>query len=361
MRPPWTWSRWPIEPLAPASEDSASARPCFVHLVRKANGIGMLREFAEAHRGHAPGVDHELVFLMKGFASPRDARPYLAEVEDLKANVQYFPDRRFDLGVYFAAAARLRRDRYCFMNSNGRPQVDGWLAMLDAALARPDVGQVGATGSWGSQHSWLRYSMGLPSAYRGLMPPAPLARKLLTDIELERYGKDRRSIVDSVRGRLRTIVRIPEELLGFEPFPTHHLRPASFMISHARMMELRMFVVRNKMDTYAIESGRDSITRQLQRLGLTSLVVDRSGSVYTPDNWYLSRTFCQGEQEGLLVADNQSAYYANGDLARRRLLATFAWGPAADPVAPASSGAEASGDGQGVTFDKEDRSVTRSG
>jgi hypothetical protein len=331
MRPPWTWSHRPLALPEQLLGEGTGDRPCLVHLVREVNGPGALRAFAAALRAHPPGIEHELVLAMKGFASSAAARPYLEEVEDLAPQVLFFPDRRFDLGVYFATAARLRRERYCFVNSNGRPLVDGWLAKLDAALDRPGVGQVGATGSWASQHSWLTYSMGLGSAYRGLMPPPSVARKLLLDIELEKHGRERRSLAQAVRARLQTLLQVPEEIFGFEPFPTHHLRPNTFMIAHATLRELRLFVVLNKMDTYTLESGRESITRQLQRLGLTSLVVDRAGAAYTPERWDRSRTLWQGEQEGLLVADNQTLYYTNGDPARRRLLSVFAWGARAAP------------------------------
>jgi hypothetical protein len=331
MRPVWAWTRRPLRRLEPVREDGSAGGPCLVHLVRKVEGTGPLREFGQALRAHPPGTEYELVLAMKGFSSPQDALPHLRAVADLEPRVMFFPDRRFDLGVYFAAAARLRRDRYCFVNSNGRPLVDGWLAKLDAALSGPGVGQVGVTGSWASQHSWLTYSMGLPSAYRELMPPVQVARRLLLDVELDRYGKARRSLSESARARLRTLVRVPEELLAFDAFPTPHLRPNTFMISHAALSELCLFVVMSKMDTLALESGRRSITSQLRRLGLTSLVVDRDGAVYRPERWHRSRTLWQGQQEGLLVADNQTRHYADGDDARREILSTFAWGAAADP------------------------------
>ena len=95
----------------------------------------------QALRAHPPGVACELVLAMKGFTSPAAGRPYLDEVADLAPETLFFADRGFDLGVYFAAAARLRRDRYCFVNSFSRPLVDGWLAKLDAALVRPGVGR----------------------------------------------------------------------------------------------------------------------------------------------------------------------------------------------------------------------------
>src|SRR5580698_10656189 len=164
MRTPWDWGRKPLR--LPATAQGSDGPPCVIHLVRAVNGIDSLREFAAALRAHPPGVEHELVLAMKGFASRAEAAPYIEETSDLAPRVEFFPDVGLDLGLLFAAVARLRRNRYCFINSHTRPAVAGWLAKLDAALALPDVGMVGATGSWLSSHSWLTYSIGLPSFYR---------------------------------------------------------------------------------------------------------------------------------------------------------------------------------------------------
>ena len=314
-----------------AQEADLTAGPCLVHLVREVNGLRPLREFAAALREHPPGIDHELVLAMKGFTSTGSARPYLKEVEDLAPRVVFFPDRGLDLGVYFATADLLRRERYCFVNSNGRPLVTGWLAKMDAALQPPGVGQVGATGSWASQRSWLMYSMGLPSAYRGLMPSPQVARRQMLGMELERHKIEQRSLADRVRTRARTLAGVPEGLLGVERFPAHHIRPNAFMIKHSALTGLELFVVRNKTDTSSLEVGRRSITRQLQEMGLTSLVVDSAGAAYEPDRWDRSCTLYQGDQQGLLVADNQTHFYAHGDEERRSVLSTIAWGPRANP------------------------------
>lgn len=66
-------------------------------------------------------------------------------------------------------------------------------------------------------------------------------------------------------------------------------------------------------------------------LTTSSLVVDSLGATYDAEHWDRSCTFYQGEQDGLLVADNQTLFYTNGDADRRRLLSTLAWGPHADP------------------------------
>lgn len=90
-------------------------------------------------------------------------------------------------------------------------------------------------------------------------------------------------------------------------------------------------ITNNKTVAYALEAGPQSITRQVERLGLCVLVVDRDGSVYGPQAWPESMTFRQGDQEGLLVADRRTLEYERGDVAQRRLMAATSWGPSADP------------------------------
>ena len=342
MVPPWAWRRTPLElPEAPPEVGGADP-PCVVHLVREVNGLGSFHAFARALRAHPPGIACELVLAMKGFTTRAQAAPYLEEAADLAPKDLFFLDRGLDLGVYLALAARLRRDRYCFVNSHSRPLVDGWLAKLDAALARPGVGQVGASGSWASAHSWVKRQAGLPSTYSGLLPPRRLVRELAMEIQLEAASTEggapppngRPARISTTQLRLRSVPRVPRELIEFEPFPAPHLRTNVFMIRHAALRELDLSLVCNKTDAHVLESGRESITAQLKRIGSSSLVVDRAGDVHHPERWDRSRTFWHGEQEQLLVEDNQTLCYARGTFARRSLLSTLAWGVNADPRPP---------------------------
>jgi hypothetical protein len=132
--------------------------------------------------------------------------------------------------------------------------------------------------------------------------------------------------------RLRTLAEAPSQTLPFEPFPAYHVRTNGFMLRRERLQALALGAVRDKRDAYLLENGRHSITRQLQRQGLRTLVVDCNGASYDHGEWQRSCTFWQRDQERLLVADNQTRAYAEADDDRRRLLAGFAWGADADPT-----------------------------
>jgi hypothetical protein len=301
-----------------------------VHLVWGPLGPAPLRSFLKTYRGHAPGLEHELVMLFNGVTEGQ--RPALMrELEGPECRVVDLPDPVQDLVAYAQAAERLENERLCFLNSYSEILVDGWLAAFARALDRPAAGMVGATGSWASFHSGVLNSLLLPNPYRGVVPERSVALKQLQEIELELSGGTRRSLARSVLATLRTLPPMPERLLRFEGFPAEHLRTNAFMVERALFSELRIPAFSKKKDAYALESGRHSITRQVQRLGLRTSVVARDGAVYEPRDWPRSYTLWQGDQEGLMVADNQTRSYANGGLDRRRLLATYAWGSEADP------------------------------
>jgi hypothetical protein len=86
-----------------------------------------------------------------------------------------------------------------------------------------------------------------------------------------------------------------------------------------------------KTDVYRLESGRESLTAQIRDMGLAAFVVGRDGCAYARDQWPASRTFWQGAQENLLIADNRTEDYQLGDTEARAALSRYAWGQDADP------------------------------
>ena len=81
-----------------------------------------------------------------------------------------------------------------------------------------------------------------------------------------------------------------------------------------------------KLILSGFESGRESISRRIASRGLDLIVVGRDGRGFFPDEWSISRTFRTGEQENLLVADNQTRSFTYADKKTRILLSQYAWG-----------------------------------
>ncbi|MGA8364102.1 MAG: hypothetical protein WB709_06245 [Solirubrobacteraceae bacterium] len=325
-----------------------------VHLVWGPLGTGPLHEFLASYRRHYAGVEHELVVLLNNVPDPLPAE-FDAALEGIEHRLLRTPEPVQDLAAYVHAAERLEHRRLCFLNSYSTILAPGWLAKLDHALDQPRAGLVGATGSWASLHSAVLNAFLLPNPYRRVVPPRSIAREQMREIELELDAArapegsvptagelPRRTLSGSVLSTLRSFRPMPEQLLRFAPFPAYHVRTNAFMLDRSMFATLRMRPLARKMDAYLLESGRASFTSQVQNMGLRTLVVARDGAFYDHPEWYASETFWRGDQQGLLVADNQTRSYANGSYDRRRLLSAFAWGPES---APGPSACKRAGDG----------------
>jgi hypothetical protein len=317
-----------VEPRAGVREQAVDDRgPCVVHLVREANGPEPLREFLDSYRRHEPGLEHRLVLLFKGFSGPDAVEAHRRLARDLPTEEFFVPDDGFDLTAYRRAAEALAARRYCFLNSHSRIQADGWLEHLDHGLAADGVGISGASGSWASILSYALFHLGLPSAYRTVFEGRRDTLRQFQQLNLERMGEP--DSTSSRRQLLNTAIALAPLVVGFRSFPAPHVRTNAFAITHDVLVRVLNPNGRSKTEALRLESGRRSVTRAIERMGLRAVLADRHGTLHEPAAWAESEIFWQGEQEGLLVADNQTEQYRVGDAARRRLLSRFAWGAAA--------------------------------
>jgi hypothetical protein len=299
-----------------------------VHLVWGPLGATPLRRFVESYRAFDAGAEHELIVLLNGV--DRAARgSLLQELEGVEHRLLETEEPAQDLAAYAWAGRRLEHERLCFLNSYSTIRAPGWLAKLDRALEQPRAGAVGTSGSWGSIRSYLRFSLGLGGPYARVFEDRQATIDTLEAIAEERQKaapKRRRIPV------LTYAAAVLDQAHGFVPFPARHLRTTGFMLSRELFAGLRVPDVERKNDAYRLESGRRSISAQVARQGLELLVVDREGRSFAASDWAASRTFWQGDQENLLIADNQTASYEQGSATVREVLARYAWGELADPV-----------------------------
>lgn len=251
---------------------------------------------------HAAGIEHELVILVNGSRTGGGGGVPDAAIPDTVAplsraqiagELRGVPHRLIelerpvlDLAAYGAAARELEHERVCFVNSYSVVLVDGWLRYLARAHERPGVGLVGATGSWESRSE--------------LVPGG-----------LEHWAYQ--------------LAKLPSNRRFFPRFPNPHIRSTAFLIERRTVLALGLERARKKNDAYRLESGKRSMTRQLQARNLQSLVVGRDGRGYTPEEWPHSATFRAGGQANLLVADNRTSQWRDADRERQRELSWQAW------------------------------------
>ncbi len=263
-----------------------------VHLVWAPLGPAPLREFLCSYHAHPAGAEHELTIVLNGAGpeGPSDdasRKALLAEIEGTEHRLIELERPALDLAAYGQAARRLDCENLCFLNSYCVIMRDGWLGYLRRALEEPDVGMVATSASWESQAEWIRG----PARYW----PYQL-------VGLRRARRD------------------------YPRFPNPHLRTSAFMLARETALRMGFEHVGDKRSAYLLESGRRSITRQVQEEGLRAVVVGRDGSAYDVNEWPPSHTYRSGEQVNLLIADNRTRDWQCAPPRLRRRLSRDAFG-----------------------------------
>jgi len=304
-----------------------------IHLVWQRSPPGALEAFLDSYRKYPAGIEHELVLLLNGFREPGEFDRYRPALEGLAYRVLFLGDAGLDVDAYQAAAKRLSHDSFCFLNSYSELLAPGWLKTMADWLAQPGVGSIGATGSYGSHRSFARYQRRKTSPYAALLPPqaatvVPGHQGSNLATKLRRLRATRGAVALAAA---RDAARRYQYELGFADFPSPHLRTNAFMITRDLWRSIRVPRLWTKVGAHRFESGTRSLTAQITGFGLQVLVVDRDGRAYEPGEWWRGNTFWQGDQENLLVADNQTRRYAESDERQKAWLSRFAWGERARP------------------------------
>ena len=302
---------------------------CVAHLARAQNGIGTFIRFIDSYRQHSGGIEHDLLVIFKGFNSQDEKEEYLSLLTPFIYVTMDVPDIGFDITAYFTVGKHFSAQYkyFCFLNSSSEILDHDWLSKLHKHISRPEVGLAGATGSGESRKSqtftlrnifyvvlqhyrinknepfWKRIIIGLGSAWNYCQSVG--AWDFFLSVDVWDYYLS---------------------LACFDPFPNYHLRTNAFIISGEIMGGLKCPAMRNKMDAYRFESGKNGLTKQILGKRKKVIVVGRDGIGYEEAAWSASNTFRQYEQENLMVADNQTRDYQDGSLEKRSHLSLITWG-----------------------------------
>ncbi len=284
-----------------------------VHLVRNGNGIAPVERFLASYREHPAGIEHDLVIVFKGFRRQRLPAAYEAFLANQSHRRLFVPDAGYDISAYISAARALPHRYLCFLNSFSVILASGWLATLHSQASQDGIGIAGATGSYQSKYSALFFS-------QYLHPNHPPYKKFL--LKWFPFLRATRNLL------LRPVYR-----RFFEPFPNYHIRTNGFMLRRDMMLAIQSPRIRTKFSSYLFESGHSGLTKQILAMGGSPVVVGSDGKGYRAEDWHLSNTFWQSDQENLLIGDNQTEQYRAGSLETRRYYSAHAWGKFARPVA----------------------------
>lgn len=289
-----------------------------VHLVRAVNGIAPLKLFLESYQRNDGGIEHDLIVVMKGFGQDIETKEYFELLSSFECRTLNVTDIGLDITAYHSVIKKYSNQyRYfCFLNSYSVIQDKKWLKKMYTKLDAPTIGMVGASGSW--------HRVGEVRPHLSPMKAAFLQtywREYKTFF-VKRWLKSFISGMGVIRDQIAYI----NNIINFPKFPNYHIRTNGFMLSSYLLQQVTFPSVVTKMDAYKFESGRNSLTRQVLKRGLDVLVIGKDGKGYKKEAWCKSKTFWQAEQENLLITDNQTNDYKNGDLKKRNFLSYAAWG-----------------------------------
>ena len=340
--------------MSTGSEAGSGEAIGVVYLARCAEGAPAFRRFADSYRRQPAGRDHQLVVIYKGFVQQRDRLEARAVFDDLPHLGIELDDSGFDIGAYLEASRRVTHDYLCFLNTYSELAVSGWLAKLADHGLREGVGIAGAMGSYESlfdsillmRHArWARdYSLGAADRERvgfyygmllarasgngdGIAHAASAPRLPPAAGRILRYPWYRWKGLARLWPGAQTI-----DIRQFPSFPNPHLRSNGFIIRREWLRRFDRIRIGSKSDANRFESGRHGLTAALRRQGLAAIVVGRDGRGYDVPDWPASRTFRLGEQENLLLSDNQSRNFAALPAGARATYRRMSWGDYLGPA-----------------------------
>jgi hypothetical protein len=270
-----------------------------VYLAWAPLGPEPLREFLRSYHAHPAGAEHRLIVVLNGAGLDRPSNAdsgfgdkalrtaLSAELGETEHQLIELERHVLDLPAYGLAARQLEHEHLCCLNSYSTILADGWLGQLSRALDDAEVGVAGATGSWESQAEWIR---GKPVHWLYQLATLPSARR------------------------------------DYPRFPNPHIRTTAFMLDRSLLLEAGFERAVDKRDTYLLESGPNSFTRQVLQRGLRPVVVGRDYHAYEIEDWPASATYRAGGQRNLLVADKRTRDWEGASPRLRRRLSRDAWG-----------------------------------
>lgn len=259
--------------------------------------------FLQSYLQHPAGLPHDLVIVFKG----ESKEPNL--IDNIKAQLaQYqvayialYHNEGFDIDTYRFAAQQVNSPYCVFMNTRSVILADNWLQKLAAPFSDNKTGLVSATGSYQSLYSTVFAQNSLkPELAKGLAHNVRKYKLLLKTFFYWRFL--------------------------FKPFPNPHVRTNAFMMRRTDFLNVQLKLLATKFDAYQLESGKQSLTNQVLAMGLEVFLVDRHGNQFTTPNWASANVFWQGQQQNLLVADNQTELYEQATETEKKSMTKLAWG-----------------------------------
>ena len=326
-----------------------------VYLARCADGPDSFVRFVNSYKSHTAGIEHDLVIIYKGFDSQKKVNEAKLIFSDVSHDQLFFEDVGFDIGSYFNASKIIESEYYCFLNTHSEISANNWLNLMMKAATQCDIGITGAMGSYESlSQSWKLIQMfywlfymkecacpeNIYQYYQKFTEYLPKKELKISSGDnifsnmIHFYNKwiISRTLLKTNKAfenhwqQLLKPEKMFEDLSTIGNFPNVHLRSNGFLVSHEIFKKLNSSKMLTKSQACLFESGPQSMTNTVKKLGLKAVVVGKNGQIYDEENWWDSGTFRQGDQSNLLIEDNRTRAFSNMKSKDKFLHSYLTWG-----------------------------------
>lgn len=267
-------------------------------------GFEPFKAFIESYIKYPAGFEHKLIIIIKDGKKEEleDLTIYTELLAKHQTNYQFvYFNGGYDIDAYFSVANKIESEYFFFLNTNSVLLADNWLLNMYKNICLPNVGVCSATGSWMSyrsavfvQNSW-KYD---------------LSQSL--QVNFSKY-----------KLLLKALFYYP---FLFASFPNPHIRTNGFIIKRNLFLKIKLKPIQTKIQAYIFESGRKGFSDQVLDMGFEVRMVDKNGNSFIPKNWSNANVFWYGNQENLMIEDNQTVKYIEASEEEKRLYSKLAWG-----------------------------------
>lgn len=322
-------------------------RPAVIYLARPANDFEPIERFFASYRKQPAGIGHDLIVVCKT-DDPRAIDRVKHICGDLEHTLVQTADVGYDIGSYQNAVRQIPNRWVCCLNTGSEILVPDWLEKLYGWGVLPDVGVVGATGSYESLNNSRRLITEMQWRYRNQTADSTAVERFFSFALPELHGPagGKNQPLFGRRGRLAmlykrtkqalrrragvhwswTTARTIREAAAFPPFPNPHIRSNAFFTDRRHLLAAVPGAIASKHAAYLFESGPESLSARVRQAGLKTLVIDRDGKAHEPEAWPEAGTFRSRNQEALLIADGQTRRYGLLSAAEQITHRLMTWG-----------------------------------
>lgn len=271
-------------------------------------GISAVKNFFESYQKNAAGYEHNLIVAAKAWEDKPQEYEELKKMCKLNnAQLVDLPDDGFDFGAYLRVAQKSNSEYLFCLSTSCNITTENWLKKLvDIAQNDNQYKLIGTQGSWETYPNVTLY--------------------LKTELMEKHTNRDLMYTVDKCFLYLKNMKRLIRYKILKQKYPNYFIRTCGFLIEKSLFLEFmsKNKILKNKLDAYELENGKNSLSNFILKKGFQICVIDKLGEKFDKEKFNVSNTY-RSELHNCMIKDNKNIFYENSNEEYREALRKFCW------------------------------------